>query len=172
IFSVSRSDLPQYVSGPLFYDEKRKKVFDLERAERPRSLWSQPRLRWKESATEPLSPDEKQGAVQRPSLLPSRMEEGEQISTVRAPFSFFDLAERRRVEPLSFLDSTAGQSLLESRNLSPFPRLRPPLFHNGRRTPAAERIGFRSLLQRRRRRPDSGIDVFLMFLLSSLFCSF
>ncbi|CAL9193001.1 unnamed protein product, partial [Musa hybrid cultivar] len=69
------------------YDEKRKKVFDLERAERPRFLWSQPHLRWKESATEPLSPDEKQGAVQRPSLLPSRMEEGEQISTVRAPFS-------------------------------------------------------------------------------------
>ncbi|THU43749.1 hypothetical protein C4D60_Mb00t03360 [Musa balbisiana] len=30
---------------PLFSDEKRKKVFNLERAEHPRSLWSQPRLR-------------------------------------------------------------------------------------------------------------------------------
>ncbi|CAL9186107.1 unnamed protein product, partial [Musa hybrid cultivar] len=73
-------------SGDLlsFFHPRREKRGSLHR---PRFLWSQPRLRWKESATEPLSPDEKQGAVQRPSLLPSRMEEGEQISTVRAPFS-------------------------------------------------------------------------------------
>ncbi|THU66739.1 hypothetical protein C4D60_Mb05t17370 [Musa balbisiana] len=46
-------------TGPLFSDKKRMKVFDLERAEHPRFLWSQPHLRWKESTTEPLFPNEK-----------------------------------------------------------------------------------------------------------------